>query len=172
MSTPAAKRRRIEAATNTLSKPFRSPFKSPLKSQPPFSNNPANAPLAPNASPTVLSEQKPNAGVSSLVTPRRLPGASKTVSPSASIAAQLNSDPGISQLLRTQRELEKELREVKEQLDTAEQAKKIEAGSREANANGGIDGELIELIAKWKEASRQAAEELFGKVRDRVNRSV
>jgi Swi5-dependent recombination DNA repair protein 1 len=28
----------------------------------------------------------------------------------------------------------------------------------------------VELIEKWKGASRQAAEELFGKVRDRVNR--
>jgi Swi5-dependent recombination DNA repair protein 1 len=30
--------------------------------------------------------------------------------------------------------------------------------------------ELVELTAKWKAASRQAAEELFGQVRDRVNR--
>ena len=62
------------------------------------------------------------------------------------------------------------MREVKEELDTAEQARKIEAESAKKDPDGEIDGELVELIAKWKAASRQAAEELFGKVRDRVNR--
>jgi Swi5-dependent recombination DNA repair protein 1 len=33
-----------------------------------------------------------------------------------------------------------------------------------------VDGELVELINKWKSASRQASEEMFGTVRDRVNR--
>jgi Swi5-dependent recombination DNA repair protein 1 len=62
------------------------------------------------------------------------------------------------------------LREVKEELDAAEQARKIETESRKKDPEGEIDGELVELIEKWKGASRQAAEELFGKVRDRVNK--
>lgn len=94
---------------------------------------------------------------------------------------------------------------MKEELETAEQARKIEGESRKRNEeNGGdggggtergkgkvngkgsgkghgkgrkeeelvIDGELLELIEKWKQASRLAAEELFGGVRDRVNRYV
>lgn len=73
-------------------------------------------------------------------------------------------------MLREQRELEKELKGVIEELDTAEQARKIEAESEKKNPDGEIDEELIELIEKWKGASRLAAEELFGKVRDRVNR--
>ena len=59
---------------------------------------------------------------------------------------------------------------MKEELDAAEQARKIETESRKKDPEGEIDGELVELIEKWKGASRQAAEELFGKVRDRVNR--
>jgi len=76
----------------------------------------------------------------------------------------------ISHRCYAQRELEKQLREVKEELDTAEQARKIEADSQKRDSDGDIDGELVELIEKWKGASRLAAEELFGKVRDRVNR--
>ena len=68
-----------------------------------------------------------------------------------------------------QRELERTLREVKEELETAEQAKKIERESRK-EPDGEVDSELVVLIEKWRGASRLAAEELFGKVRDRVNR--
>jgi hypothetical protein len=171
MSTPAAKRRRIDAATSTLSKPFRSPFKSPVKAQSPSNSTQPSIPGTLDAS-FVLSEKTPNLAVSPAMTPRPRLGGKKTVSPSASVTAQLNSDPEIAQLLRTQRELERELREIKEQLDTAEQARKIERESRKLKANGEIDGELIVLIEKWKGASRQAAEELFAKVRDRVNRCV
>lgn len=59
---------------------------------------------------------------------------------------------------------------MKEELELAEQARKIEAESQKKDPEGEIDGELVELITKWKMASRQAAEEMFGKVRDRVNR--
>jgi hypothetical protein len=61
---------------------------------------------------------------------------------------------------------------VREQLETAEQARKIERESRVRNEGGEVDDELVKLIGKWRGASRQAAEELFGKVRDRVNRYV
>jgi Swi5-dependent recombination DNA repair protein 1 len=84
----------------------------------------------------------------------------------------LNADPDIAPLLKAQRELERQLREVKEELDTAEQAGKIERESRKKDPEGDVDGELVVLIGKWRGASRLAAEELFGKVRDRVNRYV
>ena len=73
--------------------------------------------------------------------------------------------------MKKQRELEKQLKEVREELDAAEQARKIEKDSKK-KGDSIVDGELIELTGKWKMASRQAAEELFGKVRDRVNRYV
>lgn len=62
------------------------------------------------------------------------------------------------------------MRELKEELETAEQARKIERESKKKNPDGEIDGELVELIQKWTSASRLAAEEMFGNVRDRVNK--
>ncbi|RAL67925.1 hypothetical protein DID88_008650 [Monilinia fructigena] len=126
MSTPAAKRRRIEAA-NTLQKPFRSPF---------------NFHFLASQNLDFLS------------------------------CSALNADPDIAPLLKEQRELERQLKEFKEELDMAEQAKKIERDSKakDKDGSGEIDGELLELCEKWKGASRLAAEELFEKLRDRVNR--
>jgi len=85
-------------------------------------------------------------------------------------ATSLNADPDIAALMKTQRQLENQLRVLKEELETAEQAKRIEADSEKKNPGGAIDGELSQLIVKWKIASRRAAEELFTGVRDRVNR--
>ena len=179
MSTPAAKRRRIDAASHTLSKPFRSPFKmpfkSPLKAAPSDTNSatPSQCTKSSITSTSNLLDARKTANLrdpaasSATPIPASLP--KKTFS-SPVLTAALNTDPEIAPLLRAQRELEKQLREVKEELDAAEQARKIETESRKKDPDGEIDGELVELIGKWKGASRQAAEELFGKVRDRVNR--
>jgi hypothetical protein len=173
MSTPAVKRRRIDVATSTLSKPFRSPLKSPLKAQDSTSDGTTlpSSPAPLETSAFIPSEKTPSID-SPIVTPRRILGNKNTLSPPLSTTVKLNTDPEIAQMLRTQRDLEKQLRDVKEQLETAKQAAKIERESRKTNAEGEIDGELEVLIEKWMGASRQAAEELFGKVRDRVNRHV
>lgn len=173
MSTPAAKRRRIETASQTLSKPFRSPFKTPLKSPgkaAPSEDSTIATPV-PLASKTTNSLLSNPAKTPSLPAPsgNRAPRPKKTFS-SPVAAAALNADPDVAPLLRTQRELEKELRELKEEVDTAEQARKIETESRKKDPDGEVDGELVELIGKWKGASRLAAEELFTKVSERVNR--
>ncbi|KAH7371776.1 hypothetical protein BKA64DRAFT_689486 [Cadophora sp. MPI-SDFR-AT-0126] len=178
MSTPAAKRRRIDVASQTLSKPFRSPFKTPFKSPVKDGQVQNTTTLAPVQSSTPLASKAANALLSSTVKPPSLPAPSssnrgprtKKIFSSPVAAAALNADPEIAPMLKAQRELEKQLREVKEELDTAEQARKIEADSQKRDPEGDIDGELVELIEKWKGASRLAAEELFGKVRDRVNR--
>jgi Swi5-dependent recombination DNA repair protein 1 len=191
MSTSAAKRRRIDAASSALSKPFRSPFKtpfkSPLKAQPSndgtqlvnsanlsssipvILNDQSPPPAFPTSTPTLPNKANniPASGPGPLSTPR-----AKKIFTSPGQVAALNLDPEIGQLLRKQRDLEKRLREVKEALDTAQQARKIEKDSRKKDPEGVVDGELVELFEKWKAASRQAAEELFGKVRDRVNRYV
>jgi len=175
MSTPAAKRRRIDAASTTLSKPFRSPFKTPFKS--PLKAPPSNENTKPSTSTSLttstpaLSEKTPNLLTISTTTPNPATRNKKTFASPVATAA-LNADPDVAPLLRTQREVEKQLRDVKEQLETAEQAAKIERESEKKDPDGEIDGELVELIGKWRAASRAAAEELFGKVMDRVNRYV
>ena len=51
-----------------------------------------------------------------------------------------------------------------------QQARKIEKDSLKEDEEGEIDGELKALAVKWKMASRMSADELFGVVKDRVNR--
>ncbi|PQE15933.1 dna repair dds20 mei5 protein [Rutstroemia sp. NJR-2017a BVV2] len=165
-------RRRIEAANNTLQKPFRSPFKTPFKS-PLLNRNSLNTPTS--ASVSTSTPSKPVNSPLSLSTPVATPialasrasaaRAKKTFASPVSSAA-LNADPDIAPLVKMQRDLERQLKEVKQELEVVEQARKIERDSGE----GDIDGELVRLCEKWREASRGAAEELFGKVRDRVNR--
>ncbi|KAG9236831.1 hypothetical protein BJ875DRAFT_201477 [Amylocarpus encephaloides] len=171
MSTPSAKKRRIDDASKTLSKPFRSPFKS-FKSAVKAQEGTAT-PTAKTVLSTVLPDKPPSLN-SIPTTPRNLnlnrtprSSAKKTFSSPVSTAV-LNADPAIAPLLRAQRELERELRQLKEELDTAEQARKIEKEKR--GEDGEIDGELKVLVTKWRGASRDAAEEMFGRVRDRVNR--
>ena len=172
MSTPEAKRRRIDAASNTLSKPFRSPFKTPFKS--PIRNQTSDSKqgstLTPlRASVPILSEKTPNLPSTLGPTLNRVSPGKKTFSSPVASAA-LNTDPDVALILRKQRDLERQLRELKEELETADQARKIERDSFKKDPGGEIDGELVELMEKWRSTSRQAAEELFSKVRDRVNR--
>ncbi|ESZ99035.1 hypothetical protein SBOR_0569 [Sclerotinia borealis F-4128] len=170
MSTPAAKRRRMEAA-NTLQKPFRSPFKTPFKSPLIKAPNTRASTAAAAVSTPLSSKTSSSYPVVSIPSPSTATRTKRSFTSPVS-AAVLNADPDIAPLLKEQRELEKQLREVKEELDMAEQAKKIEKDSKnkDKDGSGEIDGELVELCEKWKGASRLAAEELFGKVRDRVNR--
>jgi Swi5-dependent recombination DNA repair protein 1 len=174
MSSPAAKRRRIDAASHTLSKPFRSPLKMPLEA-----NTADNLPaqklpywfdtLPPNNGDGTRILDPTKLRLLPAVTPSPRNAERKTFS-SPIFSAAIDADPDIDALIKTQRRLEKELRELKEELDTAEQARRIEVNSEKKNAGGAVDGELSLLILKWRAASRQAAEELFTGVRDRVNR--
>lgn len=61
---------------------------------------------------------------------------------------------------------------MKEELHVIQQARKIEKDSSKEDEKGEIDGELKALAVKWKMATRMAADELFGVVKDRVNRQV
>lgn len=81
-----------------------------------------------------------------------------------------NTDVDIRPILKTQRELEATLRELKEELHVIQQARKFEKDSFTDDCEGEIDGELKALAIKWRTASRTAADELFGVVKDRVNR--
>jgi Swi5-dependent recombination DNA repair protein 1 len=207
MSTPAAKRRRLENATNTLSKPFRSPFKTPLKnagashlkpdagnadvrtgsSSRRFDNESAPQSDAQHGLPT------PDTALSSSPyrsSPAKTPSTSmnkKTLGTRQFVAPlstqKVNADPVIVALVKQQRQLEAELRAAKEELDMVMQARTIEASSERAAAKAAvdetieakdveIDAELKQLISKWRGAARAAAEEMFGGVKDRVNRSV
>jgi hypothetical protein len=172
MSTPAAKRRRIDAATQALSKPFRSPLKIPLSTTTSEDLPTKNLQDFDHDLPTtdaIKGLSKPLAPpFQNMTTPFRGNPIKKSFSPSSNVV--MNSDPEIALLLKTQRQLEKQMRELKGELETSEQARKIEAESEKKCPGREIDAELMDLIAKWRVASRHVAEELFTGVRDRVNR--
>lgn len=54
-------------------------------------------------------------------------------------------------------------------LETARQARRIEAASERRYPEGPVDQELRDLVARWRGAARLAADELFGTVRGRVD---
>lgn len=179
MSTPAAKRRRRDVANFTLSKPFRSPFKKPptinnessLESDSTSNTAKTGPSCCSKALESIPDKKKSHTSSFRLGSRSSYNYCTKRKQFSPRTTAILNEDPDVSPLLRIQQNLEKQLRGLNEQLDIAEQAKKIEHESSKKGFEE-IDGELIELIIKWTSASRQAAEELFSKVQDRVNRSV
>ena len=73
-----------------------------------------------------------------------------------------SEDPELKALWRQQTALSTQLRKLTSELDSVNQALKIESSAK--------DEELTRLITLWRAASRQAAEEIFAGVRDRINR--
>lgn len=164
MSTPVTKKRRIELAANALLRPF----KSPLKPQSAVENSTHDAPqplcTSPPQRPSVNLITAPSLSV-------RLDRRQQYAGSSLRPITVPHTDSEVATIVRVQRQLENKLRELKEELNTTQQAKKIETDSLNHGSCGAeIDGELIALAQRWKTASRQAAEELFGGVKDRVNR--
>ena len=155
----AAKRRRVKSASHTLSKPFRSPFKAATKPQ---EDRECGASAGSPNPPAISDEKRP---AEPALTPRRTPfgpSPSRTAEPRRWSRANFSNEPILNSLLKEERSLERELKELKAELDTVEQARKIETKEE--------DEELVGLIEKWKGAARVAAEEVFEKVSDRVNR--
>ena len=168
MSSPAAKRRRLDTASHALSKPFKSPFQTPRKT-----NN--EAPSTPSQSQQITSSvigssQERPAPPKSPTKPAQTP---TTITPARSLTLAQRShisplsssptrDPHLNSLQKQHTALLSTLSTLRAELDTYTQALKIETS--------GKDAELEALIAKWKGASRDAAEEIFGGVKDRVNR--
>lgn len=164
MSTPQAKRRRLNDATKTLHKPFKSPFRTPLKpnlgSDPPSSDPPENgAPvLTASNSGTVKEHPVPyrpspdhsTTNVAQLLLPR-----SSLPTPTRPRLSQRKVAPPKSSLTR-------EIADVRNDIQILSQAHALATSSK--------DNDLIVLVERWRTASRAAAEELFATTRDRVNR--
>ncbi|KAL2184092.1 hypothetical protein L209DRAFT_781721 [Thermothelomyces heterothallicus CBS 203.75] len=75
----------------------------------------------------------------------------------------------LHQLHLAQADLANLLRSTQSRLDLARQARHIEEASATKSGPGEpVDAELRAMTARWKSTSRQAAEELFGLIRERV----
>lgn len=170
MASPStAKRRRLNQASSTLSKPFVSPLKSAdVNRKPPRDRRSAlseanNLPYVPstlahtiNANhPTVARKNAPNKP--SAITPSRvLPTRRQAYS------TPRRSDPAEQAAQKAITSLELQIKSVRNDIDTLNQASKY--------ADSTVDSDLEELALKWKLASQAAAEEIFGSVKERVNR--
>lgn len=150
MSAPLTKRQRLTDSTNKLKQPFKSPFsKSTI--------NPSSDPTARdqplNGTPTTTASSSPSKP--SLLPHKRTHHFSISSSP-------VRADPEVTALQKQHTALTSQLNQLRTELDTHTQALKIEISSK--------DKELERLISLWKGASRSAAEEVYAKVKDRVNR--
>ncbi|OAX81575.1 hypothetical protein ACJ72_04087 [Emergomyces africanus] len=183
MEYQAAKRRRIAQATSTLSKPFKSPLRKQVqqtsaenyneqsdrvsKSEAPINDNTSNSnnmTISTSSSP-IPSKINTSHTTSAVI---KGPTINITTPPPTTAATKLSSVPSPrapSELITLQKEhsaLTTRLANLRMELDTVVHALKVE--------QSGQDVELERLIAKWKAASRTAAEELFIGAEERVQR--
>ncbi|KAF1914413.1 hypothetical protein BDU57DRAFT_588730 [Ampelomyces quisqualis] len=146
MSTPQAKRRRLNEAAKTLNKPFKSPFRTPLRpgfgSDPPSSDPPElHAPAAPTSlAPLQPPVSKPLATRPSFSTPSRTQPKRASTKPA----------------------LTREIMQLRNEMQILSQAHTLATTTK--------DDDLVLLIDKWRTVSRTVAEELFATTRDKVNR--
>ncbi|KAL6238978.1 hypothetical protein BDW75DRAFT_227553 [Aspergillus navahoensis] len=169
--TPNSKRRRLDQATSALSKPFKSPLRRPTTAAKDevcspkiegtatsFSSTEANVSVKQDTDATLYTPRSTTA----LPTPpptrkRTIPGQRLTHG-----RKPVLSDPELANLQRQQRELQSHLSSLKSDLDTVQQALRIESSNR--------DEELEALIVKWKKVSQDAAEEVFTSAQERISR--
>ncbi|KAI9752229.1 MAG: hypothetical protein M4579_005705 [Chaenotheca gracillima] len=103
---------------------------------------------SPSQTPTVQSSKTPT---------RNLPFKARS---SISTKAKLPHDPEFAALLTEERKVLQEITTVKAEIDTLQQAERINAK--------GLDAELEVLIRKWKGGARQAAEQLLEQALQKV----
>ncbi|KAJ4322644.1 hypothetical protein N0V94_002297 [Neodidymelliopsis sp. IMI 364377] len=170
MSTPQAKRRRLNDATNTLKKPFKSPFRTPLRpnigSDPPSPDPPdISTPLRPNSYPAPLATPATARAVplQTNVVPTPAPHSQpRFAKPLTSRSSFSTSSQSVSKKTPSKPSLTRELMQLRNEIQILTQAHALATSTK--------DEDLQVLIDRWRTASRAAAEELFGSTRDRVNR--
>ncbi|MCJ1403937.1 hypothetical protein MMC11_007160 [Xylographa trunciseda] len=171
---PAPKRRK----TSALFKPFKSPLKTPLTpssnsvTPPPASANDLNGGTKHPYHPSPLSTTTSSSAKPSATNPpphanptspaHHLSSSSPASSPASHPSPISPTTTSLPALHSHHTSLALTHTRLLSTLDTHTQALKIESSAK--------DAELARLIALWRLAARQAAEEIFAGVRDRVNR--
>ncbi|KAL4806496.1 hypothetical protein BDV18DRAFT_159670 [Aspergillus unguis] len=164
-ATPNGKRRRLEQASNALSKPFKSPLRraTPGVKEEAASPKPKieEIPSTPSTQTAAASEQETCNGESQKFNPstRKRPFPSQRL---AGSKKPILTDPETTTLQKQQRELQSRLANLRSELDTVKQALRIESSNR--------DDELEGLILKWRKVSQDAAEEVFTGAQERIAR--
>ncbi|KAL4997867.1 hypothetical protein BDV10DRAFT_185859 [Aspergillus recurvatus] len=167
---PNGKRRRLDQATTALSKTFKSPLRRPTPAVKDEVCSPKVEGTATFFSSTeATASDKQDTDDATLYTPRSTtalptpPPTRKRKLPEQRLTSArrpVHSDPEIATLQRKQRELQSRLSSLRSDLDTVQQALRIESSNR--------DEELEALIVKWKKVSQDAAEEVFTGAQERI----
>ena len=166
MSSPLdVKRRKLNNAANTLAKPFVSPMRNVKAERQPLKDTiNTTTPYRPSIlAHTIQSTypthvESPSAKLAATsATPVRRP---RTIIPTTT--NKRRTDPAELAAQKELSRLEARIRAAKTDIDILEQAHQI--------TNSATDDELAALAEKWRLASQQAAEELFGTVKERVCR--
>ncbi|KAI1947218.1 hypothetical protein LOY89_000939 [Ophidiomyces ophidiicola] len=179
--TPSAKRRRLDAAQSTLSKPFKSPLRRAVATNEPAATCDTESTCSNEASAAQATQSAKKERSSILVCDL----SAKTSLQSATVPLGYLKDPQqdtikkaslhgvdissssdaqdrIRQLQKQLSSLHYQLSNLRTALDTTTQAVQIEQLKQ--------DPELEALIVKWRLVAREATEELFASARERVNR--
>lgn len=163
---PPSKRRRLNAAA-ALSRPFKSPLRKPgpneNASQPlpctpdtsGIAQDDARSPEALSASPDITTSSPIS---SQAVSTSRPPNRSALATPTQSPLG----DPELLHLQKQERALQSRLAALREELNVAKQAHRIESSNKDAELEG--------LIKKWRLACQDAADEVFAGAQERVAR--
>ncbi|KAL2796119.1 hypothetical protein BJX66DRAFT_146478 [Aspergillus keveii] len=171
--TASAKRRRLDNASAALSRPFKSPLRrdtpTVVKEEAATPEKDQSIESIPSTRSTPLLEKTPQ-------NPLRTPTSTNTLTTPPPTARKRNiyrqhtaasqkpvsADPEIQDLQKEQRALQSRLAALRSELDTVQQALRIESSSR--------DEDLETLIVKWKKVSQDAAEEVFTGAQERISR--
>ena len=169
-STPmTAKRRRLNNATSTLSKPFVSPLKTadalttPSKSR----RGEVIATSIPSYVPSTLAH---TISAANFVPSPKPQSAKPAITPVRSnpVRKYAYSTPFAKRLDPAEQAVQKEITSLELQIKVVRND--IDALNQAAKYTSESDNDLEELAVKWKLAAQAAAEEIFGSVKERVNR--
>ncbi|KAJ0420476.1 hypothetical protein BJY00DRAFT_283947 [Aspergillus carlsbadensis] len=171
--TASAKRRRLDNASAALSRPFKSPLRrdtqTVLKEETTSLEKGQSIASIPSTQSTPSLEKTPQnplrtpTSTNTLTTPPPTARKRTTYRQRSTVGQNsVRKDPEIQGLEKEQRALQSRLASLHSELDTVQQALRIESSSR--------DEELEALIVKWKKVSQDAAEEVFTGAQERISR--
>ncbi|KAI7241260.1 hypothetical protein KC330_g629 [Hortaea werneckii] len=173
MSSPlSVKRRKFNDANKTLKKPFVSPLRNAHAQRPPLQEDhkSGNAPYTPSTLAHTVrvadeDESPKNESTVSKVNPTTpvpvIKSQSRRIPPGFTTSSR-RTDPAELAAQKALTSLELQIRSLRTDIDALNQSNQISTSN--------TDAELEQLTEKWRLASQQASEDLFGHVKERVCR--
>ncbi|EPY49172.1 swi five-dependent recombination repair protein Sfr1 [Schizosaccharomyces cryophilus OY26] len=156
---PPNPRKRAREAKSVLLKPFKSPLKYPATPK----TTPGTCKVANYASDELKSSDdvlSDPISSPSRPSPRVIKRAKKVFRSPISATNKVQNDPEVARLLSERLKLEKDVRNLQEQLTTAEAAVKVELKNEDKDLEG--------LVFKWRGVAQRAAQVLYRPMAERI----